>query len=306
MSMAIVAGGAVVAGAGMQYAGSQRSATAAGRAAEAQGAAAGDHLTRLQGAANTMRDNTGALAAASPQELGILSRSYDEASASLDRENKLMSSIDPALMEASKQALSILRGEGSGNQGMMMQRNAQRQQMVNSLRAQYGPGAEQTSIGQKMLGQFDMETQSLQQNALGGLFSMATSGAARGNQQNALAGLMNVGQGYSAIRNRQLQAETNSGNAMINALNGTGQQMINAAGAGFVQDGLMGQGMSSFGGNLANAGTNLASSYAIGNMMKAPSQAPKIQGGQVNGYQVDTSQAIPMTGNPGGRGGYTG
>jgi hypothetical protein len=179
-----------------------------------------------------------------------------------------MSSIDPALMSASKQALQILQGGTSSlNAPMQALRNSQRAQLVNQLTAQYGPGGATSSIGQQALQQFDMQTTNMfqqnQQQTLSQLMGIAsTGGASQSNAVNQSIGtLQNVGSGYSALQNRQLGAQTNVMNSTLGALSGTTPQMINSAGAPFVQSGLQGQGMAALGNNLSSTGMTLAAIY---------------------------------------------
>ena len=46
-----------------------------------------------------------------PQQLAALRQSLDVQGQNLDRQTKLFESIDPAVMEASKQALQLMQGE---------------------------------------------------------------------------------------------------------------------------------------------------------------------------------------------------
>lgn len=173
------------------------------------------------------------LAAQSPQELQALERSLGAAQQQVDTEMRQLEAIDPAILEASKQVLGLLRGETAAvNNPLQTQRQSQRQQLVNSLRAQYGPGAESTSIGQRMLQQFDMESNSMfaqnQQNTLGNLFGIATTrvnGAGLGN-------LMGVAQGFGSRANRLTGAEQAGSQNILAALGGE----VQSAGAQFTGD----------------------------------------------------------------------
>ena len=209
------------------------------------------------------------LAEASPQELAALSRSYSSAEGALNREERLLASIDPALMEASSQALKLLRGETADvNKPLNDMRNSQRQELVNSLRGQYGPGAESSSIGQKALQQFDMESNSMfqqnQQGSLANVFGIASSDFGA-RAQRGIAGLQQVGQGYGALQERKLNTRLNvgdktlnAGNASLAALAGTSAQMIQSAGAQYTGEALRGQAQQS----LVNRGLDIGSSWA--------------------------------------------
>lgn len=266
--VAVAIGGSALVGGYMQYEGQKQAGRAAQGAANAQAGQAAATRYEILNESDRMRGEAMPLADSTPEELSALGRSHSSALAALDREERLMAAIDPSLMEASKQALALLRGDSAAvNKPMMDMRSSQRQQLVNSLRSQYGPGAESSSIGQKALRQFDMESNSFfqanQQNSLAQLFSMGTLDLGS-RQQRAISGLQQVGQGYSALQERKLNTVMNLGNTKLGALSGTSQQMIQAAGAPYVGDALSGQAMSSFGGNMANAGVTLGSAYLMG------------------------------------------
>lgn len=207
------------------------------------------------------------LAQASPEELATLGRSYSAAEKSLAREEKLLSAIDPALMEASKQALSLLRGETADiNKPLMDQRNMQRQQLLNSLRAQYGPGAETSSIGSRILQQFDMESNSMfaqnQRSSLGQVFDIAGADFG-GRTSRSIHDLMGVSQGYGNIAARK-----------ANAWTGTSTNVINSSGAPFVGDALRAQGQQQF----FNTALGLGSLYAMGGFGGGGTPAPGYSG----------------------------
>lgn len=277
-------GGSALAGGVLSYLGSQQAAGAAQNAANAQLAAAQQLRGQELGYAQQWGSQLSNLAQSTPQELNILGQQYSAASKNLSQQQELMNSINPALMEASKQALSILRGGPSAmGAGIMSQRNQQRQDLVNSLRAQYGPGAETTSVGQKALNQFDLETQSIQPQMLNQLMGVAGQGGVFGSAVNqAQMGLGAVGQGYSALQNRQLGAQSLVGQSTLGALSGTSQNIYQSAGAPYAGAALQGQGMASLGNNIMNAGTTMG-----GLMMKSQQQLPP-------GYAV----VPPGTSNP--------
>lgn len=274
-------GAAVGAGIGGSLGGGMDAADAAQDAATAQAQAAREMRGEVLAQGNKNQREAMALAEATPQELASLGRAYASADMALGREEKMLAAIDPALMEASKQALSLLRGETADiNKPMTDMRNMQREQLVNSLRAQYGPGAESSSIGQKALQSFDMQTNSMfaqnQQNALAQTFGIASSDFG-GRLQRGISGVQQVGQGYSALQERKLNTQINTGNAMLGALSGTSQQMIQAAGAPYVGDALRGQMWQSIG----NAGLNLAATYG-GSYLGAKGAAEGAKAGGAN------------------------
>lgn len=242
-----IAGGAALAGGALSYFGNQQAANSAQSSAQAQLLAA-----------QSVRSATMNIAGSSPQELNRIGQQYDAAMTNLQQQQQLMSSIDPALMEASKQALGILQGgTAATNNPLMAQRSAQRNQLVSSLQNQYGPGAESSSIGQQALQQFDMQTNSMfqqnQQNTLGQLTGIANSGGNEGALSSALGSVQNANSNYSNIIQRQIAAS-----------NGTAGPVIGAAGANSVAGGLQGQGLASLGGGLMSAGGGLGGAIAGG------------------------------------------
>lgn len=253
-----VIGASAVVGAGVSYFNNQASNNAASNIANQQAGIAQQQAGRAQsGVANATN-----FAAATPQELNILGQSYQTANAQLQQQQKLMDSIDPSLMEASKQALAIMQGgTAASTQPMFAMRNQQRAQLVSSLQQQYGPGAESTSIGQRQLQQFDMQTQMMQQNAVPGLLGIASNGQAASNLEQANMGLQQVGQGYANIQTRQANAALGG----VSALNPTNQSSLNTAGAGSVGNALRGQAGASFGNNIMNGGVTLGAAYMRGN-----------------------------------------
>lgn len=114
----------------------------------------------------------------------------------LARQEQMVAQIDPTVIEASQQALRLLRGESSSTLApLRQQRDMQRQKLVNSLRAQFGPGAESSSAGLRALTQFDSET--------GSLFS--------GAQQQSLANLGNIFGQFNAGRPDMLREASGLG-----------------------------------------------------------------------------------------------
>lgn len=252
-----------------EISGSNRAAEAAQNAANAQAAAAARTRNELLSYADSYEADLSNLAKATPRELQALSQSFSAAEQNLNREQRLLEAIDPALMEASKQALSLLRGDSAAmNNPLNAQRASQRDALVNSLRAQYGPGAESTSIGLRALQQFDLQSNSMlaqnQQSALGQAFGIATSDVG-GRSRQALGQLMGVGQGYGAIQERQLNARQIAGTARMSALTGTAPQMIQSAGAPYVGEALRAQSQ----GQLANLAVRAGAAYFTGGMSEA-------------------------------------
>jgi len=257
----VAVGGAVLVGSYLSQQGAQAGADAAGKAAGAQLDEARRQSMRAEQLGDDLTKRVSSLAAASPQELASFERSVNSAQQLVDRDSKLLDAIDPALMEASTQALKLLRGEDAqAIAPIKAQRDTQRKQLVNMLREQMGPGAEVSTAGQKALQQFDMETNSMlsqvQQGTLGMLLGTAQN---QRGQSASSTGLLttaqqNMGIGLGNISNRQTQAVLGAGTAQLGAVTGTGQSITQSAGAPFVQAQLSGQAQQGMGNQLMNIG----------------------------------------------------
>ncbi len=265
--------------------GSNRAADAAGRAAMArekalaQGVQFGkEGLGRAQAnEAAVGGDINNALAAAqSPQELQALTASLQNQERAVQRQSDLFASIDPAVMEASKQALQLLQGEEAKSQGpLKKQRATQRQQLVDRLREQLGPGAETSTAGIQALNAFDQESGQLfsgaQQQGLSQLFGIAQSGAqgrSAMNQGNLALG--QIGQAFGGRAGRLSQANFGAAGARTNAAGltqGATGQLIGAqtglaggAGSANVASQLRGQAQNQFNMDMIQMGAEMNSS----------------------------------------------
>lgn len=173
-----------------------------------------------------------ALAQARPEELRDLEVSFAETGKLLEREKRFIDAINPALMEASKQTLALLRGEESSfNAPVQQQRAQQRQELVGALRDQFGPGAETSAIGQQRLRAFDQESNTLstqlRQSALSQTFGIASTDVLGGlraaaGAQAGIAGVLSQGRTDQSLR--QLNTQLGLGASRLSALTGVGQQ----------------------------------------------------------------------------------
>lgn len=264
-------------GAGVVAASSAYSAYQGGQAAHAMGdaaSAAAEAARKMYGEAKdygqALEDRVGKAAMMSPQELMAYGNSLDAAQRTVDSDKALLSAIDPALMEASQQALKLLRGEDAASIGpLKQQRQAQRDQLLRTLREQLGPGAETSSAGIQALNQFDMETSSLlsgtQQSTLGTL--LGTAQQSRTNINSDIGTLNNTGIAFGNASNRYAQSILSAGTATLGAMTGTSQSVVNSAGSPFVSQLAQAQGnmgianqFSQIGGTLLGYG--LQSAYA--------------------------------------------
>lgn len=227
--------------------GATAASRAAQRAAEMQAASAaeqrrlilqqsGQNLADLKSReAESMR-----LAEATPQELSAYTTVLQGAEKQLAQRQRFIDAIDPALMEASKQVLGLLRGESAASLGpLTAQRQSQRQGLVNSLKRQYG--SETTSAAQQALRKFDMETDSMMQGAQQSSLNQLYGIAQGGQSFTALPELGAVGGAGAAFGNLQERKRSaydaytgryqNQGQSTLGALSGTAQSMIDTAGA---------------------------------------------------------------------------
>ena len=221
-------------------------ANRAGDAAAAAGAAAGQAAMAQQAEAKRQFNlinnqgkqlQTGVMNEArrySVQELNAMNDSIALQERNIAQQERLMASIDPTLMEASQQALKLLRGESADSLAPLNnQRAAQRQQLQNSLRAQgLGDGS---SASLNAIQKFDLETATLgnqaQQQQLGTL--LGTTLSSRVDLGQSAGQLANIGSGYGAIGARNANLLAGVGTTRLGALSGAGQQLIGNAGAQF-------------------------------------------------------------------------
>lgn len=171
------------------------------------------------------------LAAQNPQQLAALERGLQAAQTQVDADLRQLAAIDPAIMEASKQVLELLQGKQAAmNDPATKQRSQQRQQLVDSLKSQYGPGAESSSLGQRALQQFDQQSATMfQQNQMG------TLGQAMGIASTRIQGpgfgqLMGAAAGMGDYQNRILGAQMTGDQAVLQGMSGE----VQGAGAQFV------------------------------------------------------------------------
>lgn len=219
-------------------------AEAAGGAARAAEAEARRQREELLAEGRTQQSAAMSLAQASPSELRAYQGSLETAFRQNEQDLKLMDSIDPALMEASSQVLSLLRGDQTSmGKSYETSRASARAKLVDSLRAQYGPGAEASSIGQRALQDFDAKSAEgafgMQQQSLGSLMGLMN---ARPTAANSFGMLTQAGQNFSGIQNRLTQTQLQSGSNMLQAMTGGNQQVMNTVGSQFTEQLVRGRG----------------------------------------------------------------
>lgn len=192
--------------------------------------------------------------AESPQELAALGRSLEVQEKSLARQERLAANIDPAILEAGSQALQLLRGEEAGAlKPIRDQRQRQRQQLLNSLREQLGPGAETSTAGIQALTRFDQETSSVlagqQQSSLQQLFGFGATQDDRLARQ--AAGFRGIAGGFGNIAGRRVGAITGTAGGIAAA----GRGVAEAAGSQFVGQAVRAGQLQQFGSDVFQVGT---------------------------------------------------
>jgi hypothetical protein len=197
--------------------------TSGKRAAAAQGEIAQAQLAQQR----QDRDLALKYAEATPEELAQINRSIALNEADIERKEKLLASSDPALIEAGTQALKLLRGEESKTLAPLNSNIAKQEQALREkLRAQLGPGYENTTAGIQALQAFGEQANnsrsSAQQNALGLLLGSASDTSSRYGNQSNISNAGSLSQLFGGINARK-----------VSAINST---PITGAGAGFVGD----------------------------------------------------------------------
>jgi len=263
---------AVIGGGLLSFVGASQQANAAGKAGRAQEAASARQLEFAQ-----QSQRQAVAAAESPQQLAALEKQMQQQEKGLAREEKFLSSIDPTLVEASQQALKLLRGEeSSAVNPVRAQRQRQRQMLVDQLREQLGSGAETSSAGQQALQNFDFQTSQAisgaQQGSLGQLLSSSQQSGQMG--RGAMANLGQLGLGISGQFGDIAQRKTNAFIGGQAGISSAGQGVVNAAGGRFAGDQIMGGAISGIGGSLIQGG--------ITGMFSKPSPT----GGGISGNQA--------------------
>lgn len=212
------------------------------------GAAGAAAMAQQAAARAAFREYRDIINPATTQGLAALDKDIANQEKNLARQEQLIAQIDPTIIEASQQALKLLRGEESSTLNpMKQQRSLQRQKLLNSLREQLGPGAETSSAGMQALTQFDSETSSLmsgaQQSALANLGGLATQFTqTRPDMFREIAGLSGLGQAKTGLSFQRAQG-----------LFSARQPMFQTAGAQYTADAIRGQNNAAFGQALIGA-----------------------------------------------------
>lgn len=189
----------------------------------------------------------------------------------LARQEQMAAQIDPTIIEASQQALKLLRGEDAASLNPLKnQRTQQRQKLLNSLREQLGPGAETSSAGIQALTQFDSETSNLLSSAQQS--SLSQMGSIAGQFRAAGPDILREASGLGALAQNRYGVASSTGQGLFNAR----QPLFNTAGYQFTGQQVMAQHQMSQANAFANlavqAGTAAATSglSSLGGSVSAP------------------------------------
>jgi hypothetical protein len=181
---------------------------------------------------------------------------------SIQKQSTLFEALDPAILEASQQALNLLQGKEAKSLDPLRRQFAQDEtKLLNQLRRDMGPGAETSTAGIQALAKlrFDQnqQLQGSQQQSLSQLFGMGQSGAVnRGQLGGQIGQLANIGQGFGNAAGRRVGAITGTSPFIASA----GQQVAQTAGSASTAESLRGN----FGRNLLGSAVQGGTSAFIG------------------------------------------
>ncbi len=149
-------------------------------------------------------------AADSADEIRQLSEAVRTNNYDISRQQRILDSTDPAVIEAGKQALEMMKGvESKTLAPLRAQREKEKMKLVEKLQRQLGPGFENTTAGIQALTAFDEATatglQTAQQNAIGQYLGVSQGFSAQG-LTNQVAQQATLGGMYGNIAQRKIGA----------------------------------------------------------------------------------------------------
>lgn len=276
-----IAASAVVGGAVSAY-GADKAAGAAGDAASAQLAASEAWQNR------TLEQRQQALEAYdkySPTQASTIEKSLNTQERNVQRQETLVKSIDPALIEAGSQMNKLLQGQAAPVlDNLKGQRQTQRQGLLDTLRQQYGPGAETSQAGINALQKFDAETSNVLSNAQQSYLNQV-SNIALGGAQTLGASLGAEADRFAKLGEAYGNIGVTKANIMTGANSGTNQaaqSTVQSAGASGVPGVLSGQMWSGIGNSVAQIGGTLAQSLGKPSAAPGPTPTPTTGAGTYN------------------------
>lgn len=162
-----------------------------------------------ENAAQAQRDAAMAAAEPSVTELAAMQKQLRVADQSLARQEALVKAIDPALMEAGRQALDLLQGKEAGALAPLRAAQARQTAMARSqLEQQLGSGFETSSAGIEALTRLQEsqlgQQQQAQQQTLGSLLGI--SAQVRPSEANIMAAGSVEAQQQAMLAQRRVSA----------------------------------------------------------------------------------------------------
>ena len=258
--MSYVAASVAAVGVGTQVMGGIQGGRAASNAARAQQDAAAKYQKYVQGQQDTALGHV-----LTPSAMAAHDQALQGQEQNVRRQEALVQSLDPNIIEAGKQTAQLLQGKSAPvMQNLQNQRQLQRDQLVQQLKTQLGPGAETSTAGQQQLNNFDQQTANVmsgaQQEYLDKVSNMSMGGAATLGQtlsqvDSALSSINEQGPEQKAA---QLIA------SFTNAGAGAAEAGINAAGGQFRGAQLQGQALQQIGGGLMTGAALMAGKNSVG------------------------------------------
>lgn len=238
-----------VAGGVLGLAGSLMGSHAASKAAKAQQAAAKKYQQYVQQQTTAATNLVG-----TPAQMAAHDTALQAQERQVQRQEELAKSINPALIESGKQLKMMLDGSSQAPalKNLSNQRSLQREQLLQSLHEQLGPGAENSSAGQQALQHFDATTADQMSSANQQYTQMLLGSSLQA------PGAMNA----SGVANEQLSginaqdpniAKANIMMGGIGAGAQANQSVIGTSGADQVGKSLLGQSLVGLGGNAMTA-----------------------------------------------------
>lgn len=296
--MSYIAVSVGVAGLATSVYGGIQAGNAAKKAANAQQAAAEDYKKYVR----TQQDTAVGLTL-NPSALAMHDQALQSQEQNVRRQEDLVRSLDPNIVEAGKQVSQLLQGKSAPVlQNMQNQRNLQRTQLLDTLRQQLGPGAETSSAGQQALTRFDTETANLmsgaQQEYLDKVSNMSLGGA-----QTLGESISSVNKSLSAINADDPRAKAAQ---LIAQFTGAGGQAasagIQAAGGEYAADAIRGQTLSNVGNSAMTLGAMFAGKQMFGGTPGTPA-TPGADTGAPGAGGTNAEFKMPGLGDSAGYGG---
>lgn len=205
--------------------------------------------------------------------------------AGLARDEKLLGSLDPALITAGQQAQKLMSGQQASILAPMKQQQTyERNQLKQKLTAQLGPGFETSSAGQAALQNFDMNSNMQSQQAQMSAFNQVSQFLGYNlGQRTAIVG--EERQGFrtgSEMSAETLNLEGNIQSRQVAAVRGSAPAMQSTAGSQYVGQSAAGGIISGLGESGAKIGT------AIGGMIGSGAPTNALLTSQANMFGVSS------------------